>query len=39
MLKEEKHTKNAIAFKVEIQENKNLINIEEPQIKKKLESY
>ena len=39
MLQEERHTKNAVAFKVDLQENKNTINTEEPQIKKKLEMY
>lgn len=39
MLHEERHTKNAVAFKVELMDNKNLLANEEPQIKKKLESY
>ena len=39
MLQEERHTKNAVAFKVDLKENKNTSNMGEPQIKKKLEAY
>lgn len=39
MLKEEKHTSSAVAFKVDISDAKAAAHKEEPQIKKKLESY
>ena len=39
MLKEERHTPHAVAFKVNFIDVKNIANQEEPEIKKKLESY